>query len=183
MLFIIYHGFNDFKTISFYFVTCIVCTFLGICAIFYKKMKCLEYQLACSGKGKLICIRPKALFQKSTCQGKQASTVLMWVPSCYLGLITEELNWNAMLSVDRQAVVFRDRPLMTQVQHNRMHRSHTWPCVTVSLLARTVINIHFFPILSLTFLFSILIISIWFWRTALIGNFHMFHTIVLLLRS
>ena len=39
---------------------------------------------------------------------------------------------------------------------------------------RTVIDIHFFSIRSLTFFFSI---SIRFWRTALIEYFHMFHTI------
>ena len=42
---------------------------------------------------------------------------------------------------------------------------------------RTVIDIHFFSIRSLTFYFSIPIISIQFWRTALIEYFHMFHTI------
>ena len=42
---------------------------------------------------------------------------------------------------------------------------------------RTVIDIHFLSIRSLTFYFSIPIISIRFWRTALIEYFHMFHTI------
>ena len=45
------------------------------------------------------------------------------------------------------------------------------------LTTRTVIDIHFISIRSLTFYFSILIISMRFWRTALIEYFHMFHTI------
>ena len=46
-----------------------------------------------------------------------------------------------------------------------------------TLISRTVIDIHFFSIRSLTFNFLIPIISIRFWRTALIEYFHMFHTI------
>ena len=45
------------------------------------------------------------------------------------------------------------------------------------IFCRAVIDIHFFSIRSLTFYFSIPIISIQFWRTALIEYFHMFHTI------
>ena len=44
-------------------------------------------------------------------------------------------------------------------------------------ITRTVIDILFFSIRSLTFYFSIPIFSIRFWRTALIEYFHMFHTI------
>ena len=46
-----------------------------------------------------------------------------------------------------------------------------------SFIIRTVIDIHFFSIRSLTFYFSIPIISIRLWRTAVIEYFHMFHTI------
>ena len=45
------------------------------------------------------------------------------------------------------------------------------------IFVRTVIDIHFFSIRSLTFYFSIPIISIRLWRTAVIEYFHMFHTI------
>ena len=47
----------------------------------------------------------------------------------------------------------------------------------VIFINRAVIDIHFFPIRSLTFYFSIPIISIQFRSTALIEYFHMFHTI------
>ena len=49
--------------------------------------------------------------------------------------------------------------------------------VCICMNVRTVIDIHFFSIRSLTFYFSIPIISIRFWRTAVIEYFHIFHTI------
>ena len=45
------------------------------------------------------------------------------------------------------------------------------------VLFRAVIDIQFFSIRSLTFYFPIPIISMRFWRTALIEYFHMFHTV------
>ena len=50
-------------------------------------------------------------------------------------------------------------------------------CCCCCISGRAVIDIHLFSIRSLTFYFSIPIISIRFWRTALIEYFHIFHTI------
>ena len=60
-----------------------------------------------------------------------------------------------------------------------MHKQHKDAPIIAKIMVqtRTVIDIHFFSIRSLTFYFSIPIISIRFYRTALIEYFHKFHTI------
>ena len=72
----------------------------------------------------------------------------------------------------RESIFFSGPPTPNLFKWNSLMA--TW---YAGLCTRTVIDIHFFSIRSLTFYFSIPIISIRFWRTALIEFFHMFQTI------
>ena len=81
----------------------------------------------------------------------------------YLSINIDQPKGNILASHSR-ATCQKGRPLLI----------HTF--VLIIFERRAVIDIHFFSIRSLTLYFSIPIISIRFWRTALIWYFHMFHT-------
>ena len=62
---IIYHGLNDLKIVFFLIMLHCLYIVLGFCAIFYLKcVDCSENQLAHSGKYKLKCTCPKAIFSE-----------------------------------------------------------------------------------------------------------------------
>ena len=73
--------------------------------------------------------------------------------------------------------IFCKFPCSTVKQCAVFTMSKAWVILDFAEEHRTVIDIHFFSIRSMTFYFLILIIAIWFWRTALIEYFYMFHTI------